>query len=329
MSNKPMPSICIVGAGQLGSRHLQALQGITKTVRIQVIDPSDQSLKTARERFEATPRHGAPHTITFGHEVDPGAGPITIAIIATNAETRRVAIEKILSAVDVQYCILEKLLFTREDDYSEVPTLLQQRGVMTWVNCSMRTMPFYIDQKKRFSSGPILFRVTGSQYGLITNSIHYIDYLSFLTNQDQFSLVTDFLDPAPFPSKRPGFLELSGTLQAHFADGSIGSFSCYRAGDAPILMEIFNEQNRCISRENESLAWISRSDRGWTWQQVPAPVPYQSVMTTAVVEQLLASGNCPLVPLQASIPMHLTILNGLQSFLNKRSGQTFHNYPFT
>jgi predicted dehydrogenase len=46
-----MKSIVIIGAGQLGSRHLQALRLIDEPIRIQVVDPSHESLKVAEERF--------------------------------------------------------------------------------------------------------------------------------------------------------------------------------------------------------------------------------------------------------------------------------------
>jgi ubiquinone/menaquinone biosynthesis C-methylase UbiE len=47
-----MVNIAVVGAGQIGSRHLQALSLIDREARLQIVDPSSQSLATAKERFE-------------------------------------------------------------------------------------------------------------------------------------------------------------------------------------------------------------------------------------------------------------------------------------
>jgi threonine dehydrogenase-like Zn-dependent dehydrogenase len=41
-------NIAVVGAGQLGSRHLQSLKGIQLDVRIVVIDPNQESLEIAK-----------------------------------------------------------------------------------------------------------------------------------------------------------------------------------------------------------------------------------------------------------------------------------------
>jgi predicted dehydrogenase len=49
-----MINIAIIGAGQIGSRHLQALSYLEEHAVIQVVDPLEQSRKTAEERFNDT-----------------------------------------------------------------------------------------------------------------------------------------------------------------------------------------------------------------------------------------------------------------------------------
>ena len=63
-----MALIKIVGAGQLGSRHLQALQSIRTPLDIHVIDPSPESLKVAEERFHAAAGE-TKHSVRFATEV--------------------------------------------------------------------------------------------------------------------------------------------------------------------------------------------------------------------------------------------------------------------
>ena len=43
--------IAIVGAGNIGSRHLQALAKVNYNLAITVIDPSNEALKLANERY--------------------------------------------------------------------------------------------------------------------------------------------------------------------------------------------------------------------------------------------------------------------------------------
>ena len=42
-----MKTIAIIGAGQLGSRHLQALVAVDFPLTVQVVDPSNEALKIA------------------------------------------------------------------------------------------------------------------------------------------------------------------------------------------------------------------------------------------------------------------------------------------
>ena len=41
----------IIGAGQIGSRHLQALCKLESPARVALVDPSDESLQTASDRY--------------------------------------------------------------------------------------------------------------------------------------------------------------------------------------------------------------------------------------------------------------------------------------
>lgn len=45
-------NIVLIGAGQLGSRHLQGLKKIYTAVNIDVVDPNIDSISIAKERYE-------------------------------------------------------------------------------------------------------------------------------------------------------------------------------------------------------------------------------------------------------------------------------------
>ena len=48
-----MYNILLIGAGQLGSRHLQGLMKCPLPARIEVIEPSEKNRNTAIERVQA------------------------------------------------------------------------------------------------------------------------------------------------------------------------------------------------------------------------------------------------------------------------------------
>jgi hypothetical protein len=321
-----MRRIKIVGAGQLGSRHLQALQALAEPAEIHVIDPSPASLATARERFEAAGR-GVAHRVRFEAR-DVETGPTDVAIVATNADARRGAVEALLAVSTVRFLVLEKLLFDRREDYAAVGAALERAGARAWVNCPMRVMPCYERIRAELGGGPLGYRVTGSQYGLVTNAIHYIDHAVHLAGSAVESVDASRLDARPIASKRAGFLELNGTLVAQLADGSVCEATCYPQGTAPVVVEIFSSAHRFIVRESEGRLWHAGEASQWRWEERDAPVPYQSQITTGVVESLLADGDCGLAPYAESARTHLALLEPLRPLV-RDSAPGGADYPFT
>lgn len=324
-----MHQIMIIGAGQLGSRHLQALANVRLPFSITVVDPSEESLRVAKERYESISQTGTQHAIRFSQTIEPQPEGVDIAIIPTNSDVRRSVVEKLLSTSRVRYLVLEKLLFGKREDYDAIQSLLDKHHVTAWVNCSMRTMPFYADLKSRLNSSTIQYDVFASQMGLATISIHFIDHIAYLTGGKIYTVDTSHLDPISIPSKRRGFLEFNGTLQVTFENGSIGTFTCYEDGDAPMQVNISNKMFRCISREWEKKAWVAESKTGWIWKEEEADIPYQSSMTATVVEDILQTETCALVPYTESAALHIPLLEALQDFLRSHSSETFDHYPFT
>lgn len=321
-----MTNVKIIGAGQLGSRHLQALQAVDTALRIEVIDPSPTSLDTARQRFEAVAGQTA-HEVRFSPSITRSERT-DVAIIATNANTRYDAATALLAASEVRFLILEKLLFDRPQQYEEFPRHLARSATHAWVNCPMRIMPPYEAIRQKLDGQAITYRVSGSQFGLVTNAIHYLDHVVHLTGCGAFTIDGADLDPEPVPSKRAGFLELTGRLFARFEDGSRCEVVCHATSNAPVVVEISTPSARWLVRESEGRLWHSSATSAWQWEEQPARIPFQSEMTTSVMRSLLATGDCGLTPLAQSITTHQRLLAPLRDQLHAH-GNTFDHYPFT
>jgi predicted dehydrogenase len=321
-----MFKIKIIGAGQLGSRHLQALKAVKQPLDIQVVDPSAASLQVAKERYEVVSSEQA-HQISFSTSFDR-TDATDVAIVATNSDVRRKALVSLFDASRTKLLVIEKLLFNQSADYAVVGSKLAETGAKAWVNCPMRVMPVYEQIRASIGVAPIYYRVTGSQFGLVTNAIHYIDHVAHLCGCTEFELDTSGLDRNPIPSKRQGFLELNGTLVARFADGSRCEITCYPTGTAPVVVEIFNEKNRYVVRESEGKLWHAGESSKWAWLEQAAPIPYQSQITTEVVESLLGKGDCGLTPYATSVRIHLQLLDPLLELVRSQAPETT-GYPFT
>lgn len=323
-------NVWVIGAGGIGSRHLQALKNVRFSLKITVIDPSEQSLNIAKERYDSIPKGSLKHEIDYKNKIPKiKKEKIDIAIVATCSDVRTTIVKELLKYHNLKYLILEKILFNNKGDYSEIDKIINKKNIKTWINCPMRMMPSYQRLEKYFKNKRISYIVTGSKFGLITNAIHYLDHVAYLSDTTDFKINTTGLDQKPIPSRRNGFIEFNGTLTANFENGSNVSLSCYPDSDSPVVVEIHSDTAKYIGRESEGKAWLARAENDWQWKELEAPIPFQSQLTTILTEKILTTDKCDLVSYDESKKIHLNMLEPLLKFLNANSKIKYSDYPFT
>ena len=107
-----MKRVFIIGTGELGSRHLQALKGVNQNIDINIIDPSSESLDIAKERYEAIPGNQN-NKISYNESIKniDSLKQIDIVIIATSSSVRSMVTIDLLNKFKVNTIIFEKILF--------------------------------------------------------------------------------------------------------------------------------------------------------------------------------------------------------------------------
>jgi hypothetical protein len=319
-----MKNVVVIGAGQLGSRHTQALKAVTVPLQIWVVDPSAEALALTRQRYADMPGDGSNHRIEFGTELPASITAVDVAIIATNADVRLNVLRNLLAGRRVSAAILEKILFRFPGEYDEALRLISAAGTKAWVNCCMRQSRIYDHIWKTLrGTGRISYRVSGSVFGLMTNAIHYVDHACHLLGSTEFSVDPEGLDRGFIASKRRGFSECTGELQVAFADGSAVSLVCFAEGNTPIVVEISSGAGRFIVREVDGVTYYSGAKNGWGWEQFDGTASYQSKLTTPLVEGILAAGTSMLTPLAESIEIHRNLFEPIRHFFGT------DGYPFT
>jgi hypothetical protein len=302
----PIPTICVVGAGQLGSRHLQALAKLDIPSRITVIDPSDESLAMSKCRVQEINGHEK-HSFIYQSAIGK-LGGVDLAVIATSANVRRAVIEQLLEENVVRNLVLEKVLFQRARDCAEIGILLKDKRVLTWVNAPRRMWPFYQLLKKELAGETILtIRQSAGSWGMGCNAYHYLDIFSFLTGEELSSLSTDLLDRKLIDSKRAGFKEVSGTLCGKFKCGTVFFLSDFKDTlIAPTITIETIDRNFIIDEINQSI--FSISGKSLSAELIPEP-KYQSELTHLLAEEILTRGTCPLTPYDEASSLHQHMLN--------------------
>ncbi len=325
-----MKRILIIGAGQIGSRHLQALKKVRYPLEITVYDPSLSSLIHAQKRFDSVVGNSYKKSVYYTTDFfSIEKSQIDIAIIATSSIVRKSMTEMLLRSCKVRFLILEKLLFHKKRDFYAMQKIIKKTKTKAYVNCSMRMVPHYEILRNKIKDKKIFYHVSGRAFGLITNVIHYIDHLAYLCGSQKYSMDTTRLEKKPYQSKRKGFLEYDGTLMVKFNNGSLGIFTSYTGGSAPIAIQISNNNIRASIVEAQETMFISEEKNSWKWKKIHVPFPYQSVLTQSLVEDILNNGKCGLASFQESAKIHLIYLESLKKHLNKNSRKKYSYYPFT
>lgn len=308
-----MKTIAIIGAGQLGSRHLQALALYKEALTIYVADPIEESLDISRARFVEVDKHKNKDLI-FIQSIANLPGLLDFVVIATNSLQRLAALKELLHTSKVQYLILEKFLFPKVAEYDEALELIAKKEVKAYVNCARRMWPSYQALKEEIIHDTnIKLTVTGSNWNMSSNAIHFLDLFFYLTNDKTMRLETEWLDNDLIENKRPGYIEFSGALEGHSITGNKLSLTSTREGSQ--VLEITIESNKQTVRINESLQEIHSKN-----ELIKFPVLHVSETTHKVFEQLIEQDTCDLVTFEKSAQDHLLLLKAFNKFLNGREG---------
>jgi len=310
-----MYNIAIIGAGQLGSRHLQSLAHLTLPVEIFVIDPSMPSLEVAQQRWRDVNSNPS-FRIHFFESIASLPFSVDVAIVATNANIRRKVVEQILQHCSVKFLVLEKVLFQSIEEYDVMRDLMLSKNVTAYVNCPRRMYSYYKnlrDELKNYNT-PLQFNIQGNSWGMGCNIIHFIDLFFFLRD-DKITKTSSLLDEIIHEAKRPGYIEFTGQyiLENEYGDSFLAI--CRDSNImVPTVITISSSDftYRIVEAERKAVM-IHNSGELITSEVVPL---YQSQLTEIVVEQLLSTGLCELTPYEESSYLHQIFLEDFLSHYN-------------
>ena len=174
-----MKKIAIIGAGQLGSRHLQGIAQSKINIDIEVVEPFEQSRIMAKDRYYEIENRKNINNIHFYESIKELSTNLDIVIVATGANVRSKIVIELLKLKQVKYLILEKVLFQTIEEYFIVEKILKETNTLCWVNHTRRMFPFYTKLKQLFkNSEQISYNYQGGDWGVGCNALHFIDHLA-------------------------------------------------------------------------------------------------------------------------------------------------------
>jgi len=316
-------SIAIIGAGQLGSRHLQGLTKASIPMTITVFDPSTDSLRIAEQRYHEVPENPLISNISFTTIFDEIPGHIDLAIISTSSLPRFQVTINLLKNRMVKNILFEKFLFPKLIEYVHMSKLLSERGINAKVNCARRMFDHYRQLASSINySSPIKMEVIGKDWGIGCNSIHYMDLFALITGTSEMKCDFSSLEKEIIPSKRQGYVEFLGTVEITSSRGdklTLSSLKDY-CGDNVIKIKVGNDYYKIY--EAKGLMCHNGEER-------TIITKYQSELTGLVATEMLVSKNSPLTSFEESACLHTAFLEEAISFYNTVTGSAGDSCPIT
>lgn len=298
-----MKNVLLIGCGNIGFRHLQALGSAVEggqALEITVVEPN----RAAHERIaDHLATLGAAASTTLLSDLPPGPGQYDLAIFATNSAARRAAFDAADRRFSLKSVVFEKVLFPTLGDLGAVAVALRENRIEGYVNCGRRTAPGYQSLRSELSARPVDITVDGANYGLGSNAIHFLDLAEFLNSASIVELNTSGLRPGSVPSKRDGYIEVFGTIEARLSNGATIRITCDQIGGPNVTLHLSADPDEFDIDETGRRLIHNGAEHDFAMRHV-------SELSGTYVE-LLNTGRCELTPYADSARQHSFFLSGL------------------
>jgi predicted dehydrogenase len=322
--------VLIIGCGEIGSRHLQAVASLPEISEIEVIDARPAALELGRARIEEITDRQAHIEFRWLKFLDEAHESGDLCIIATRADARRQIMSEVTDRTDYRHFLLEKLVTQSVADYEALMRIADERKLSVWVNCKSRVHPSHARVKSKLDPGePFSLSSIGGNHGLVNNGVHFIDLFVFYDDAREVTPALVRIDPILHRTKR-GLFDLSGTLGGYTEKGSSFTLTFAAEHTAPSVFSICSPRYRAVIDDNTKRFFESSIERGWNWQEVPMDANLSiSYMTKAFASDILKQGSCRLPTLQDCYPAHAFILTQLKPHFEKLMGVSVEHCPAT
>ena len=320
--------VLIIGAGQLGSRHLQGVLKSSMPMEVFVIDPSIDSLNIAQQRANEIKNK---HDLHFNTDWINLPGSFDLVIVATNADIREKVVTQLFENYKVGSLVLEKVLFQELDSYKRVGDLLSKHEISAWVNHPRRMFKSYKLLKGLLNPyTPKVYQVVGGNWGLGCNSLHFIDLIVYLSESRVNNMDADWLSDTILESKRAGYVEFTGTIKGLLENGSIFIITSLEGEPSSTTFTIFDTDNRFVIQEGGTpQIYHYKKAHAFNLESFPFVMEFQSDLSTRLVSDLFERGTCDLPSYDEARQTHEIFIAALLNKYNKIGGLQSHILPIT
>ena len=326
-------NIAIIGVGNIGFRHFQSILKLSKDHKLFLVDNSSVALNKCKK--DCSEDHNKKQSIFFLDNIRKVSSNLDIIIIATSSFPRRKIIEEVFKDQKPKYIILEKFLFPKIEDYQFCNDLFKLNKSKVWVNQWMSDefseINQYFPNNKNLS-----FSVNGTNWGLCSNSVHFIDWFHSMTGREKLEIYYKKLSNRISESRRRDYHELIGSFKIRSLSGHTLKLKCERKLDLEeidkrsIFIDISNiDYDLNAEFDGSSLNYEVINKKTNISIKKEVAVKPQSKKTSGIVKDLIDYETCNLVDYRISMEQHLLIFNIFKETFAANGYNTNNGIPVT
>ena len=307
--------ILIIGFGNIGFRHFQALYKKNNFSKFYIYDKSKKNIYSKINSNK--------NIIILNRFLEKKINNIffDLIIIATPSIKRFEIFKKIVKKIKFRHMLIEKFLFNEKKNYDDCLELIKNVNSKIFVHCPRTEWKYFKDLKK-FIKGKIKIEYTGYNWRIASNSIHFLDLFSFLINSEEIRLKKIKVDDK-IQSKRNNYMEFYGKLNFVSNNNSslmIDDNKKYKSSYMKIKFANFIDE---IKINMGQMNLIRYKDKRKILEK-NYKIPLTSKLTGKIIKNIFENKKVNLTELRKSIKLHMILFPVLlEVFYSKKSRRKF------
>lgn len=320
--------ICLIGCGNVGSRHLQAIAKLPFEIEVDIVEPNLEAMSLGQKRLDEIEYDNKTHNFTWYSKLEEIKENYDLTVIATTAIGRADLLIN-LAELGHRKFLIEKMVCQSNSEYEKILSKFEEKNAIGWVNTNPRCFESYKKLKEYFKeSGIIHFSVTASNLSaLATNTIHYMDLFSYFVDDYNIEMNGEYLLEEKFPNKRGNnLMEFAGTVIGRNKKKSTIILTFLPCENIPTMVDIVGiDKHLMIDESNQKIFDFVNSEN----IELEFKFEHVSTLTTKIAENILVKNNCDLTTLENSYILHKEIFKIFNSHIKKLTNKDMDLCPIT
>ena len=320
--------IILVGCGNIGSRHLQAIAKLPFEIKVDIVEPNDDAQILAKTRLNEISYDKTTHKFFWYRSINELTTVAEIIIIATNSVGRVELLSELINQGNTRF-LIEKLVCQSVIEYQTILKKIKENNCKVWVNTNRRYFKSYITIKELLQGKEIIsFSVkTNSKNGLSSNAIHYIDLFSWLIEDYGIILDGKLLSDQLLENKRgTNFKEFSGIITGTMKNYSTFSMKFLPHLDNNVFVEIITNELKIIIDETDEKITVYQDKRNYNLE-----FNHENVSNTSIqiINDILKNDKSLLPTINDLFDGHVELFRIFNAHINKLLNENVTLCPIT